>query len=59
MTSLEETSKLKILLRKSLAVGVGLINQRFSDEGEPAYILLEANLTNPRVLDAIEELRKI
>ena len=41
-----------------LAVGVGLINQRFSDEGEPAYILLEANLTNPRVLDAIEELRE-
>ena len=41
-----------------LAVGVGLINERFSDEGEPAYILIEGNLSNPLVLGAIEELRE-
>ncbi|MFL2951504.1 MAG: RND family transporter [Candidatus Thalassarchaeaceae archaeon] len=41
-----------------LAVGVGLINERFSDEGEPAYILIEGNISNPLVLDAIDELRR-
>lgn len=41
-----------------LAVGVGLINERFSDEGEPAYIMIEGNISNPLVLDAIEELRE-
>jgi hypothetical protein len=41
-----------------LAVGVGLINERFSDEGEPAYILVEGNITNPRILIAMEELRE-
>ena len=40
-----------------LAIGVGLINERFSDEGEPAYIMIEGNISNPLVLDAIEELR--
>ena len=41
-----------------LAVGVGLINERFSDEGEPAYILIEGNISNPLVIDAIDELRR-
>ena len=41
-----------------LAVGVGLINERFSDEGEPAYILIEGNITNPRILTAMGELRE-
>jgi len=41
-----------------LAVGVGLINERFSDEGEPAYILIEGNVSNPLVLGAINELRR-
>ena len=60
MTSLEGDFQVEDFVEEEsdLAVGVGLINQRFSDEGEPAYILLEANLTNPRVLDAIEELRE-
>ena len=60
MTSLEGDFQVEDFVEEelALAVGVGLINQRFSDEGEPAYILLEANLTNPRVLDAIEELRE-
>ena len=60
MTSLQGDFQVEDFVEEEsdLAVGVGLINQRFSDEGEPAYILLEANLTNPRVLDAIEELRE-
>ena len=60
MTSLEGDFQVEDFVEEEsdLAVGVGLINQRFSDEGEPAYILLEANLTNPRVLNAIEELRE-
>ena len=60
MTSLEGDFQVEDFVEEDsdLAIGVGLINQRFSDEGEPAYILLEANLTNPRVLDAIEELRE-
>jgi len=60
MTSLEGDFQVEDFVEEDsdLAVGVGLINQRFSDEGEPAYILLEANITNPRVLDAIEELRE-
>ena len=41
-----------------LAVGVGLINERFSDEGEPAYILIEGNISNPLVIDAIDEVRR-
>jgi predicted RND superfamily exporter protein len=40
-----------------LAVGIGLVNERFSDEGEPAFILVEGDLTNPKVIVAIGELR--
>jgi len=41
-----------------LAIGVGLINERFSDEGEPAYIMIEGNITNPRIVSAMGELRE-
>ncbi|MDC0212968.1 MMPL family transporter [Euryarchaeota archaeon] len=41
-----------------LAVGVSLINERFSDEGEPAYILIEGNISNPMILSAMDELRQ-
>ena len=41
-----------------LAVGVGMINDRFSDEGEPAYVLVEGNITNPLVIQAIEDVRR-
>lgn len=41
-----------------LAVGVGLINERFSDEGEPAYILIEGDISNPLVIDAIDQVRR-
>ena len=59
MTSLEGDFQVEDFVEEEsdLAVGVGLINQRFSDEGEPAYILVEGNMTNPRVLESIEELR--
>ena len=59
MTSLEGDFQVEDFVEEDsdLAIGVGLINQRFSDEGEPAYILLEGNMTNPRVLESIEELR--
>ena len=40
------------------AVGVGLINERISDEGEPAYILIEGNISNPLVIDAIDQVRR-
>ena len=40
-----------------LAVGIGLVNERFSDEGEPGYILVEGDLANPKVIAAIGELR--
>ncbi len=60
MTSLEGDFQVEDFVEEEsdLAVGVGLINQRFSDEGEPAYILLEGNMTNPRILGSIEELRE-
>ena len=40
-----------------LAVGIALVNERFSDEGEPGYILLEGDMANPKVIAAIGELR--
>jgi len=38
------------------AMGVGLVNERFAD-GEPGYIFVEGDMSNPLVLDAIGELR--
>ena len=39
------------------AQGVNLASQRFAD-GEPGYILVEGDIANPLILDAIEELRR-
>ena len=39
------------------ATGVLLVNERFAEEGEPAEILVEGDLTNPDVLYAVKELR--
>ena len=39
------------------ARGVNLASERFAD-GEPGYILVEGDIANPRVLEAIEELRR-
>ena len=40
------------------AYGVKVINQRFSDEGEPALLLIEGDVTDPRVYAAIDEFRQ-
>ena len=58
MTSLEGDFEVEDFVEEESDLGeLGLINQGFSDEGEPAYILVEGNMTNPRVLESIEELR--
>ena len=40
-----------------LALGIGLINERFSDEGEPGFILVEGDIANPKVIAAFGEFR--
>jgi predicted RND superfamily exporter protein len=37
--------------------GVNLVNARFSDEGEPAVLLLEGDVLDPRVFAAIDSFR--
>ena len=39
------------------AQGVFLVNQRFMD-GEPGYILVEGDIANPKVIEAITETRE-
>ena len=41
-----------------LAIGIYLVNERFSDEGEPGFILVEGDMANPKVITAFGELRK-
>ena len=43
--------------KSDFARGVNLASERFAD-GEPGYILVEGDIANPRVLEAIEELRR-
>ena len=40
-----------------MVYGIDLITERFSDEGEPALLLLEGDVADPRVYAAIAELR--
>jgi predicted RND superfamily exporter protein len=40
------------------AYGVNLINERFSDEGEPAMMLLQGDVADPNVFAAIDEFRQ-
>tara|TARA_B110001452_G_C15234369_1_gene427453 strand:+ start:115 stop:3186 length:3072 start_codon:yes stop_codon:yes gene_type:complete len=40
------------------AFGVGVVNERFSDEGEPAMLLLEGDVADPAVFAALDEFRK-
>ncbi|MDP7328494.1 MAG: MMPL family transporter [Candidatus Thalassarchaeaceae archaeon] len=40
-----------------IAQSVLLINERFSSEGEPGVILIEGDILDPKVFDAISELR--
>ncbi len=37
-------------------IGVNLVNERFRD-GEPGYILVEGDISNPKVISAISEMR--
>ena len=41
-----------------LAIGIYLVNERFSDEGEPGFILVEGDMADPKVIAAFGELRK-
>ena len=38
------------------AVGVSLVNERFED-GEPGYILVEGDIANPSIIEAISQIR--
>jgi predicted RND superfamily exporter protein len=40
------------------ALGVGVVTERFSDEGEPAMLLIEGDVADPEVFKAIEEFRQ-
>jgi len=60
MLSLEGDFQVEDFLEadSDLAVGIGLVNERFSDEGEPGFILIEGDMANPRVIVALGELRR-
>lgn len=40
------------------ALGVGVVTERFSDEGEPAMLLIEGDVADPGVFKAIDEFRQ-
>ena len=40
------------------ALGVGIVTERFSDEGEPAMLLIEGDVADPEVFKAIDEFRQ-
>lgn len=40
------------------ALGVGVVTERFSDEGEPAMLLIEGDVADPDVFKAIDEFRQ-
>ena len=40
------------------ALGVGLVTDRFSDEGEPAMLYIEGDVAEPEVFRAIDEFRQ-
>ena len=43
--------------RSDFAQGVEIVTERFADEGEPAYLLIEGDVLDPRVYAAIDEFR--
>ena len=59
MAGLEGDFKVEDFLDESsdMAVSVNLINTRFGDEGEPADILIEGDILDPRVFAAIDVTR--
>ncbi|MBT4065983.1 MAG: MMPL family transporter [Euryarchaeota archaeon] len=40
------------------AFGVDMVNERFSDEGEPAMLLIEGDVADPEVFRAIDDFRQ-
>lgn len=60
MLSLEGDFKVEDFLdeESDFAQGVFAINSRFTSEGEPAMILIEGDVLDPRVYDSIDELRQ-
>ncbi len=59
MLTLEGDFKIEDFLSEEsdFAAGVEIVNTRFHDEGEPAAIVIEGDMLDPRVLDAIGETR--
>ena len=60
MSNLEGDFAVEDFLDESsdFAQGVNIVNERFSDEGEPAMLLIEGDVLDPRVYAAIDELRE-
>ncbi|MDP6905971.1 MAG: MMPL family transporter [Candidatus Thalassarchaeaceae archaeon] len=60
MLSLEGDFKVEDFIEEEseMAQAVFLIQERFSSEGEPAFILIEGDMLDPRIQDAIVELRE-
>ena len=60
MSNLEGDFAVEDFLDESsdFALGVNIVNERFSDEGEPAMLLIEGDVLDPRVYAGIEELRQ-
>ena len=59
MLSLEGDFKVEDFIDEEaeFAQSVFVINDRFSDEGEPALMLIEGDMLNPKVFAALEELK--
>ena len=59
MANLEGDFRVEDFLDESsdFAIGVNLVAERFTEEGEPAAILIEGDVADPRVFAAIEEVR--
>ena len=60
MANLEGDFKVEDFLDETsdLAVAINLINERFYNEGEPAEVLIEGDVLDPRVFAAIDEARQ-
>ena len=59
MANLEGDFKVEDFLEETsdVAVGVNLVQERFTSEGEPAALLIEGDVADPRVFAAIDETR--
>ncbi len=59
MAQLEGDFRVEDFLDESsdFARGVEIVTERFADEGEPAYLLIEGDVLDPQVYSAIDEFR--